>query len=183
MVTLLARSWWAIALRGLAAILFGILTLIWPGLTLEVLILFFGAFALLDGAFSAVSAIANRKHDRTWWWFLIAGLAGVVVGVLTFVYPGLTAIILVYFIAARALIVGVVEVVAAIALRREISDEWFLIVQGIISALFGVVLFIVPGAGALGLVLVIGIYAVVVGVLLLLVAFRLRSWNKAALRA
>jgi len=183
MVRLLARSWWAIALRGLVAILFGILALIWPGLTLDVLILFFGAFALLDGAFSAVSAIVNRKHDRTLWWFLIAGLAGVVVGILTFVYPGLTAIILVYFIAARALIVGVVEVVAAIALRREISDEWFLIVQGIISVLFGVVLFILPGAGALALVLVIGIYAVVVGVLLLLVAFRLRSWDKAALRA
>jgi uncharacterized membrane protein HdeD (DUF308 family) len=183
MVRLLARSWWAIALRGLAAILFGILTLMRPDLTLEVLILFFGAYALLDGAFSAISAIVNRKHDRTWWWFLIAGLAGVVVGVLTFVYPGLTAIILVYFIAARALIVGVFEVVAAIALRREISDEWFLIVKGIISVLFGVILFIVPGAGALGLVLVIGIYAVVVGVLLLLVALRLQSWNKAALRA
>jgi uncharacterized membrane protein HdeD (DUF308 family) len=137
----------------------------------------------LDGAFSAVSAIANRKHDPTWWWFLIAGLAGVVVGILTFVYPSLTAIILVYFIAARALIVGIVEVVAAIALRREISDEWFLILQGIISVLFGVVLFILPGAGALALVLVIGIYAVVVGVLLLLVAFRLRSWDRAVLRA
>lgn len=183
MVRLLARAWWAIALRGLAAILFGILTLIWPGPTLKVLILLFGAYALLDGAFSAVSATVNRKHDRTWWWFLIAGLAGVVVGILTFVFPGLTTIILVYFIAARALVVGVVEIAAAIALRREISDEWFLILKGIISVLFSLVLFIAPGAGALGMVLVIGIYAVVVGVLLLLVALRLRSWNKAALRA
>ncbi len=183
MVKLLARAWWAMALRGLAAILFGILTLIWPGITLEVLILFFGAYALLDGVLSAVSATINRKHDRTWWWFLLSGLAGVVFGVLTFVFPGLTAIILVYFIAARALVVGVVEIAAAVVLRREVSNEWLLILKGIFALLFGLILLIAPGAGALAMVLMIGIYAIIAGVLLLLVAFRLRSWGKSTLSA
>ena len=180
MVTLLTRSWWAIALRGLAAILFGVLALVWPGLTLEALILLFGAYALVDGVLSAAGAILNSKHDRTWPWFLLAGLAAVVAGILAFAYPGLTAIILVYFIAARALVVGIIEVVAAVALRREISDERFLILKGIVSVLFGAALLVAPGAGALALVLVIGIYAIFVGLLLLLAAFRLRRWRGAA---
>jgi uncharacterized membrane protein HdeD (DUF308 family) len=183
MVRILARVWWAIALRGLAAILFGALALVWPTLTLEVLILFFGAYALLDGALSAGSAIANRKHDRTWWWLLLSGLAGVVAGILTFVFPGLTEIVLVYFIAARALIVGIAEIAAAVALRREISNEWFLILNGIFAVLFSLVLFVAPGAGALALVLMIGVYAIIAGVLLLLAAFRLRGWGRATLSA
>lgn len=183
MVKLLARAWWAIALRGLVAILFGILTLIWPGITLQVLILFFGVYALLDGVLSAVSAFVNRKHDRTWWWFLLAGLAGVAVGILTFAFPGLTAIVLVYFIAARALIIGIVEIAAGVALRKEVSSEWFLILKGILSVLFGLVLFVVPGAGALAMLLMIGVYAIVAGVLLMLVAFRLRGWSRATLSA
>jgi uncharacterized membrane protein HdeD (DUF308 family) len=183
MVRLLAHAWWALAVRGLAAILFGILTLIWPGITLEVLILFFGVYALLDGVLSAVSAFVNRKHDRTWWWLLLSGLAGVVVGVLTFVFPGLTAIMLVYLIAARALIVGVIELAAAVALRREVSNEWLLVLRGIFAILFGLVLAIAPGAGALAMVLMIGVYAIIAGILLLLVAFRLRSWGRAKLSA
>jgi uncharacterized membrane protein HdeD (DUF308 family) len=183
MVRLLARAWWAMALRGLAAILFGVLTFLWPGITLEVLILFFGVYALVDGFLSGVSAIINRQHDRTWWWFLLSGIAGVIVGILTFVLPALTAIILVYFIAAQALIVGVVELAAAVALRREVSNEWLLILRGIFAILFGLVLAIAPGAGALAMVLMIGVYAIIAGALLLLVAFRLRSWNKSALSA
>ncbi len=183
MVRLLSRAWWAVAVRGVAAILFGILTLVLPALTLEFMILLFGTYALLDGASNAVSAIVNRKHDRTWWWFLLAGLAGVAVGILTFAFPGLTAIVLVYFIAARALIIGIVEIAAGVALRKEISSEWFLILKGILSVLFGLVLFAMPGAGALAMVLVIGVYAIVAGVLLMLVAFRLRGRGRAALSA
>jgi uncharacterized membrane protein HdeD (DUF308 family) len=172
---LLKLSWWALLLRGISAILFGVLTMLWPSLTLEVLILFFGAYALVDGIFSGAAAIAHRKHDSTWWLFLLAGLAGVVLGVLTFLLPGLTALVLVYLIAARALIVGVIEIVYAIALRREITGEWFYILNGVISILFGIVLFVLPGAGALALVTVIGVFAIVIGVLLLVVAFRLRK--------
>jgi uncharacterized membrane protein HdeD (DUF308 family) len=121
---------------------------------------------------------------RAWWWFLLAGLAGVVVGILTFAFPGLTAIMLVYFIAARALIIGIVEIAAGVALRKEVSSEWFLILKGILSVLFGLVLFVAPGAGALAMVLLmIGAYAIIAGVLLLLVAFRLRSWGKSTLSA
>jgi uncharacterized membrane protein HdeD (DUF308 family) len=110
-------------------------------------------------------------------------LAGVVVGVLIFVFPSLTAIMLVYLIAARALVVGVVEIAAAVALRREASNEWLLILRGIFAILFGLILLIAPGAGALAMVLMIGVYAITAGVLLLLVAFRLRSWGKSTLSA
>lgn len=170
-------------MRGVVAILFGILTLVLPALTLEFMILLFGTYALLDGASNGVSAIINRKHDRTWWWFLLAGLAGVVVGILAFAFPGLTAIVLVYFIAARALTIGIVEIAAGIALRKEVSTEWFLVLKGVLSVLFSLVLFVAPGAGALGMVLVIGVYAIVAGVLLLLVAFRLRGRGRATLSA
>ena len=183
MVRLLSHAWWAVAVRGVAAVLFGILTLVSPTLTLEFMIVLFAAYALLDGASNAVSAIINRKHDRTWWWFLLAGLAGVAVGILIFAFPGLTAIVLVYFIATRALIVCIVEIAAGIALRKEISSEWLLILKGVLSVLFGLVLFVAPGAGALAMVLVIGVYAIVAGVLLMLVAFRLRNQGRATLSA
>ena len=172
---LIKLSWWSLLLRGILAILFGVLAIFWPGLTLEVLILFFGAYALVDGVFSGAAAIAHRKHDSTWWLFLLAGLAGAVLGVLTFLLPGLTALVLVYLIASRALIVGLIEIVYAFALRREIRDEWFYILNGVFSILFGIVLFVLPGVGALALVSVIGAFAILIGVLLLLVAFRLRK--------
>jgi uncharacterized membrane protein HdeD (DUF308 family) len=183
MIKLLSKSWWALAIRGVVAILFGILSLLLPALTLEFLILLFGAYALLDGISNAVSAIVNRKHDRAWWWFLLAGLAGVIVGILTFTLPGLTAIMLVYFIAIQVFIIGVTEIAAGIALRKDISGEWLMIIKGILSALFGLVLFIAPGAGALAMILMIGVYAILAGVLLILVAFRLRGQAQVTLNA
>jgi uncharacterized membrane protein HdeD (DUF308 family) len=172
---LIKFSWWALLLRGISAILFSALAISWPGLTLEVLILFFGAYALVDGLISAAAALTHRKHDSTWWLFLLAGLSGAVLGVLTFMLPGLTTLVLVYLIAARVLIVGVIEIVYAVSLRREITGELFYVLNGLLSILFGVMLFIIPEAGALALVTVIGAFAIVIGVLLLVVAFRLRK--------
>jgi uncharacterized membrane protein HdeD (DUF308 family) len=172
---LLKLSWWALLIRGVSAIFFGGLAMIWPGLTLDVLILFFGAYALVDGIFTGAAAIAHRKHDSTWWLFLFAGLAGAVLGGLTFLLPGLTALVLVYLIAARALIVGVIEIYYAIALRREISNDWFYAFNGILSILLGIVLFAAPLVGAMALVTVIGIFAIVIGLLLVIVAFRFRK--------
>lgn len=180
MINFLQRSWWALALRGLFAILFGVLAIIWPGITLEVLILFFGAYSLIDGFFSAAGALAHRKHDKTWWLFFLSGLAGIIVGILTFFLPGLTAFVLVILIAARALVVGIFEIAAAISLRKTISNEWFLILNALLSILFGAVLLLLPGVGALALVWMIGITAIVIGILLLAIAFRVRNWQKSA---
>ena len=178
MINLLKNSWWSLVLRGLFAVLFGILALVWPGITLEVLILFFGAYSLVDGFSSSVGAFVHRKHDKTWWLFFLSGLAGIVVGVLTFLLPGLTVFVLVILIAARALVVGVFEIAAAIALRKTIYNEWFLILNALLSILFAVVLFLVPGLGVLALIWMIGITAIVIGILLLAIGIKVRSWQK-----
>ena len=180
MINFLQRSWWALALRGLLAILFGALAIMWPGITLEVLIFFFGAYSVVDGFFSAVSALAHRKHDQQWWLFFLSGLAGIIVGVFTFILPGLTAFVLVILIAARALIVGIFEITAAIFLRKTINNEWLLLLNALLSILFAVVIFIKPGAGALALVWMIGITAIFIGILLLAIPFRVRRWQKLA---
>jgi uncharacterized membrane protein HdeD (DUF308 family) len=175
MLGMLARNWWVVALRGVFAIVFGVLALIWPGLTLFVLIALFGAYALVDGVFAVIAGIAAYGQNERWWAVLLEGIAGILLGLLTFFYPGITALVLVYFIAAWALITGVFEIVAAIRLRKEISGEWMMILSGIVSIVFGLFLLVAPGAGALGLTAVIGAYAIVWGILLLILAFRLRN--------
>jgi len=172
---MLARNWWVLALRGVFAIIFGVLALIWPALTLLVLITLFGAYALVDGIFAVIAGIASYGRNERWWAVLLEGVAGIILGVLTFLWPGTTALVLVYFIAAWALITGIFEIVAAIRLRKEIEGEWMMVLSGIVSILFGLFLVVAPGAGALGLTWVIGAYAIVFGILLLILAFRLRS--------
>ena len=175
MSTMLARNWWVLALRGVLAIIFGVLALIWPGLTLFVLITMFGAYALVDGIFAVIAGIASYGRNERWWAVLLEGVAGIILGVLTFLWPGTTALVLVYFIAAWALLTGVFEIAAAIRLRKEIEGEWMMVLSGILSIIFGLFLVVAPGAGALGLTLVIGAYAIVFGILLLILAFRLRK--------
>jgi uncharacterized membrane protein HdeD (DUF308 family) len=172
----LARNWWALALRGLAAILFGILAFAWPGITLFVLILFFGAYMLVDGIFSIVAAVRAAGEEERWWLLLIQGILGVLAGLVAFFWPGLTALALLYFIAAWAIVTGILEIVAAIRLRREIEGEWALGLSGALSVIFGVLLIVLPApAGLLSLVWLVGAYAVATGVLLLILAFRVRS--------
>jgi uncharacterized membrane protein HdeD (DUF308 family) len=178
MITAVARNWWVLALRGLVAILFGILAFIWPGLTLLALVALFGAYALVDGIFSIVAAFSDQVGKQRWWVLLLEGLLGVATGILTFLWPSITAFALVYLIAAWAIVGGVLEIVAAIRLRQEIEGEWFLALSGVASIIFGVLMAIWPGTGALALVWLIGSYAIVFGVLMLALAFRLRSWGK-----
>ena len=149
MLTMLARNWWVLALRGVFAIIFGVLALIWPALTLLVLITLFGAYALVDGIFAVIAGIASYGRNERWWAVLLEGVAGIILGVMTFLWPGTTALVLVYFIAAWALITGVFEIAAAIRLRKEIEGEWMMILSGILSIIFGVFLVAAPGAGAL----------------------------------
>lgn len=178
MMNLLARNWGWMMLRGVAALIFGLLTLFNPGITLVVLVIFFGSYAIVDGIFTVVSAVANRHEERHWVALLINGLISLAVGIVTFLWPGITAFALLYLIAAWALITGVMEIVTAIRLREMIRGEWLLVLAGVLSILFGILLFFRPGAGALAVVLWIGAYAVIFGILLIALAFRLRSWLK-----
>jgi uncharacterized membrane protein HdeD (DUF308 family) len=173
-ITVLARNWGAIAIRGVAAIIFGLLTFLMPGLTLAALVLLFGAYALVDGVFSIIAAVRRRASDPPWWALLLEGVVGIAAGIVTFALPGLTAVTLIYVIAAWAIVTGVLEVAAAVRLRRQLSGEWRLVLSGVLSIVFGVLMMVAPGAGALAMMLWIGAYAIVFGVLLLALAVRLR---------
>jgi uncharacterized membrane protein HdeD (DUF308 family) len=180
MITVLSRYWWLVGIRGVAAILFGIAAFLWPGITLAVLVLFFGIYALIDGIFAVIAGIAGFRKEERWWMMLLQGVAGIILGVLTLLWPDITALVLLYFIAAWAIVTGVFEIVAAIRLRREIEGEWLLVLAGVCSVIFGVLLVILPGHGALAVVWLIGAYAIVYGVLLVVLAFRLRGWRDAS---
>ena len=173
----MVRHWWAVGLRGLAAIIFGILALLVPGITLIALIILFGAYALVDGVIATGVAIRGRAIMRNWGWLLVEGIIGILIGILTFVWPSLTALLLLTFIAVWAIITGVMEIVQAIELRRVIRNEWLLILGGVVSVIFGLVLFLFPRTGALALITVIGIYAIIFGVLLLGLSWRLRGMS------
>jgi uncharacterized membrane protein HdeD (DUF308 family) len=174
MVHALAKNWWMLLLRGVAAIIFGGLALAWPGMTLLTLILFYGAFVLVDGVLAIIAAITGGALAPRWW-LAIVGLLGIAAGLLTFLMPGITAIVLLYFIAGWAIATGIFQILGAIKLRKEIDNEWLLVLGGIISVLFGVAMMVAPGAGALALITVIGVYAVIIGVLLVALSFRLKK--------
>lgn len=170
----LAKNWWLLLLRGVAAIVFGILALAWPGLTLLTLIFLYAAFALTDGVIAIIAAITGSAPAGRWW-LAIVGLIGVAVGALTFMLPGMTALILLYTMAGWAVATGVFQIIGAIRLRKEIDNEWLLILSGVISVLFGLGVMVHPGAGALALVWVIGTYAIIAGVTYIGLAFRLKK--------
>jgi uncharacterized membrane protein HdeD (DUF308 family) len=177
-VETLAHNWGAVLLRGVMGVLFGLITFAQPGITLAVLVLLFGAYAFVDGMLAVVSALRRRGMSDRWGLLLVEGLAGIAAGVATLFWPGLTAIVLLYVIAAWAVVTGVFEIAAAIRLRKAITGEWLLVLSGIASIGFGVLLTLFPGAGALALVFWIGAYALVFGTLLIALAFRLRSWGR-----
>jgi uncharacterized membrane protein HdeD (DUF308 family) len=176
--TLLARNWWGLVLRGVLAILFGIAVFIWPGISITVLVTLFGFFVLLSGILGIIVAVRGRQSDERRWLLLIEGIFGVIAGILVFFWPGITALLLVYLIAAWALLTGILEIIAAIQLRKEIENEWLLAVAGIASLLFGILIAIYPGSGALALLWVIGAYAIAFGIVLIILGLRLRNWNK-----
>lgn len=171
----LFRNWWVVALRGALAIIFGILALIWPDTAKHALVLLFGAFTLIDGSLAVAAGIALSGHFEHWWALLLEGLTGFVIGVLTFTWPNVTGLVLLYLIAAWAVITGIFEIVTAIQFRRVISGEWAMILNGLVSVLFGIVLFVFPAAGAVSLIWLIGIYAMTFGTIELIFAFRLRN--------
>ncbi len=178
MQLVIARNWWSLVIRGLVGILFGILTLAWPGITFAALVIVFGAYALVDGVFSLVGAVkAARTHER-WGALVFLGVTGIGTGVVTMLWPAITAFVLICLIAAWAIVTGALEIVAAVRLRRYIQGEWLLALAGIASLVFGVLVMIAPLAGAIVIALWVGAYALVSGVMLVTLGIKLRSWGR-----
>jgi len=175
LIETLKRHWWVPVIRGIVAIVFGIIAFTHPGLAATTLVLFFGAWVLIDGIFRVVGAIGHRASDPDWGWHLVIGLLGIIVGLLTFHAPGITALALVIYIAAWALMIGASEIAIAVKMRREIKGEWFLILMGLASIVFAVLLLWNPIAGAAAVIWLIAWYAVVLGILAIFFGFRLRS--------
>lgn len=173
----LSKNWWIFVVRGLFAIIFGLLALIWPSLTLFALVLFFGAYVLADGVFQVYSAISRREDFDRWWLLLLEGLFGIIFGILTFAWPGITSFVLLILIASWAFITGLLEIAAAIQLRKEIENEWLLAFSGIISIALGFLMIIWPATSALAFAFMVGIYAVMFGVALIVLGFRLKNWK------
>ena len=173
--TQLFRNWWIVAVRGVLAIVFGILALIWPDTTKLALVLLFGAFTLIDGSLAVAVGIAVSKLFERWWALVLEGLTGIGIGVLTFFWPNVTGLVLLYFIAAWAVTTGIFEIVAAIQFRKVVSGEWAIILSGILSVLLGVLLFVFPSSSAVGIIWLIGLYAIAFGIMGLIIAFHLRG--------
>jgi uncharacterized membrane protein HdeD (DUF308 family) len=173
----LARNWWSLVIRGIVAILLGILAFARPGITFSALVLLFGAYALIEGVLSIVGAMrAVSAHER-WGALLFEGIIGVLAGLVTFFWPAITALALVYIIAFWAIVIGVAEIAAAVRLRKEIAGEWLLALAGVLSVLFGVIIAAVPLAGFVVVAIWFGAYAFLFGVVMLALGFRLRHWT------
>jgi uncharacterized membrane protein HdeD (DUF308 family) len=171
----MGRMWWLVLLRGLAAIVFGILAWAWPGVTLITLVLFWGAYALVDGVAALVGGWQTKDSGKPMWQIVLVGIVGIAAGIFTFVQPGVTAVALLILIAAWAIVNGVFEIAAAIRLRKEIDNEWLLILSGVLSIVFGIFMIVNPGAGAMAVLWLIGVFAIAYGALLVMLSFKLKK--------
>lgn len=169
----IARTWWLVLIRGIVAIIFGILALAWPGITIYVLVIFFGAYAIVSGIFSLFAAFGHGVQSRAW--LIISGILGILFGIVTFAWPGITTLALLYVIAFWAIFTGVAEIIAGVQLRKSIDNEWMLIIGGILSVIFGILLIIWPGSGALALTWMIGIFAIIYGIAMIFLSFRVKN--------
>jgi len=174
----LTRNWWLLLLRGIAAIALGVLAFVLPGITLLALTLLWGTYAILDGIFALAAVIAGSGAEpSSRWWLALVGACGILVGIGTFFTPGMTAFVLLMFIASWAIVVGVLQIWGAIQVRKEIENEWLLALSGLLSIAFGVVAIASPGAGAVSVVWLIGWFALLVGCIYIALAFRLKKFN------
>jgi uncharacterized membrane protein HdeD (DUF308 family) len=178
MITFYGRFWWSFFFRGIIATLFGLAAIILPGITLELLALLLAVFLITDGVFSFLASLGGRGTDPQWWLLLLEGLAGIFIGILAIARPGLTVLAVMLIIAFWALLTGFLEIMAAIRLRHDIQGEWMLGLAGILSILFGIILLSNPGAGAVILVWLVGIYALIFGISMILLGLKLRKFTE-----
>ena len=171
----LARNWWVFVLRGVVAILFGVLAFVRPGITLEVLVLLFAFWALFDGVFALIGSVGAAEAHEPWWPLVLIGLLGVAAGIVTLKWPGITALALLLVIAYWSIFRGILEIAAAVRLRHLIQGEGWFILGGIASIAFGVLLVVYPGSGLLAVIWLVGLYAVIFGISLVMLGFRLKN--------
>lgn len=174
MVGILAKNWWVFLIRGFAAILFGAAVFIFPGAALSAIVALIAAYFLVDGVFTVIYAVQHRTQPR-WWISLLEGFIGIIAGIAAFIYPGMTVFVLLYIVAFWAMLTGLMEIIFAIQMRREISNEWWMILSGILSIVFGALLIIFPGTGILSLLWLVGAYAFIFGAFMIILAFRLKG--------
>jgi len=175
----LAENWWLLLLRGLAAIAFGVLAFFWPGLTLAALVYLWGAYAIVDGVIAIWAAFSASGGDAgPRWWLGLSGVVGILAGIVAFAYTGMTALVLLMVIAVWAILIGVLQLYAAVQLWRVIDNAWWLILSGLLAIAFGVVLIAWPGTGALAVIWTIAWYAVFFGCMLIGLAFELKKFKR-----
>jgi uncharacterized membrane protein HdeD (DUF308 family) len=177
MLKFYGRYWWSFFLRGILAILFGLAAIFLPGVTLELLALLLAAFLVADGIFSLMVSFRGRHEVRQWWLLLLEGLAGIIIGLMAFAWPGLTVLAVILIVGVWAVVTGILEIAAAVKLRHEIRDEWLLGLGGAVSILFGIILLVSPGAGAVVLALLIGAYALIFGISMIFLGLKLRRYR------
>jgi len=180
MLDVLSRNWWTFAVRGIAAVLFGIVALAMPGIALVVLVFLFGAYALVDGVFALIGAVREAEAHNRWAHLLFVGIFGLLVGAITFFFWQITAFALLYLIAAWAVVTGILELVGAFELRRHLPGDLWWVLAGLASIAFGVLLILRPLSGALAVIWIIGLYAIIFGGFLIGLAFRLRDLKRNA---
>jgi uncharacterized membrane protein HdeD (DUF308 family) len=174
-VQVVRRNWWLLVLRGVFAIIFGLIALFYPSIALFALIIVFGVYAIIDGIAAVVIAIQERGSLSRWGWVLFEGIISILAGIVAFVYPGLTALVFLYIVAIYAILTGILEIVAAFVIRGFAAQEWALGIAGVLSIIFGIILFVRPGAGLLAILWLVGIYAIIFGILFIVRAFQMRS--------
>jgi uncharacterized membrane protein HdeD (DUF308 family) len=178
----LAERWGTLVGRGVAAVLFGILAFISPGMGLLTLVFLWGAFALIDGVLNLSFGFRRGRAGKPWGWLISEGAVAVAAAVAAFLWPGITALVLLAFVAARAIFAGVAQIATAIRIRREVTGEWMLVLTGALSTAFGVLLLLYPGPGLLTIVILIGSYSLLFGALLIGLGLRLRRWGRSTER-
>jgi uncharacterized membrane protein HdeD (DUF308 family) len=180
MLDQLVRHWWVLALRGILAILFAVIAFSRPGITVIALVWLWGAYAFVDGVFALIAAVRSAEQHQRWAMLLLEGISGIAAGIIAFAWTGITALVLVYLIAAWAIVTGIFEIAAAVRLRQMIEGEWLLGLSGVLSVLVGLLIAARPGAGLLAWVWIVGAYALLFGIVLLALAFRLRALGQRA---
>ncbi|MDT1060557.1 HdeD family acid-resistance protein [Paracoccus sp. CPCC 101403] len=177
LVRMMAANWWMVLLRGIAAVLFGIIALAWPGLTVYVLLLTFGAYAVFDGILALVTGYQRRKTDERWWAWGLEGLLSIAIGLMALFWTEATALAFIIWMAIWGVIAGVFRIVAAIRLRHEIDGEWALVLSGVLLVMWGLLMAMLPAAGLLSIAWLLGIFAVLIGITLIALSLRLRKLN------